>query len=359
MIDYREARPDELEGWNELTVAPVGGHVMQSREWGECAARARFQPRYLIGADGSAVLAVHKRWPLARGGYVRIPGGPIQTADPATIADRLAGATRWLGKHGVDVVFSDPYLPASSRYASELARIGYLPAREIQPPWHRVSVPLGPDLTEEAAFERLSPEARERIRRTEQDGLRIVRYDRGVRRGLVEAGFAQPEREVDWSFAYFHVMLQSTAEGQTFDMLSRLHFLDWAHTSYEARHTIYLEAMNARSLPIAGLMLSRHGDRYASFLTACLDTTPEQWPGAFDLLRWRAIQLAIRAGRSAIDLDGAGATGFRQELSAADYGVDAVELTGAHEFVVRPRRYLAGRVATRTAERLRRKPPVI
>jgi lipid II:glycine glycyltransferase (peptidoglycan interpeptide bridge formation enzyme) len=367
VIEFREARPDELETWDDLTVRPPGGHVLQSRAWAEYRERARWQPRFLVGSDGSAVLALLKPWPAIGGASAYISRGPVPTTDPATQAARLDGVTTWLFANDVDVVASDPQVRADGGYAAELAKIGYLPIEEIQPSRHRLSVPLGPEIDEDAALARVTKQTRQRIRKAEKDGLRIVRYDATLRFNADPGeGFSRPERDLDWSLERFHVMLLSTAERRTFEILPRRRFLDWAHTSYAAGQSLHLEAIDPKGRPIAGLLIYRHGERLSTFLSADLDTSRTEWPGAFHLLRWRAIQLAIREGRAEMDLDGADLVGARHEPGPDDrtyglyqhkksFGAEWVQLTGAHERVARPRRYLAGRIAVAVERRLRPK----
>ena len=367
MIEFREAQPDELDGWDELTVKPPGGHLYQSRPWAEYRERARWQPRFLIGSDGSAVLALLKPWPAIGGASAYISRGPVPTADPATMAARLDGATRWLIDHDVDVIASDPQVPASSGYAAELAKIGYRPIEEIQPSRHRLSVPLGEGIDEDTALARVSKQTRQRIRKAEKDGLRIVRYDKVVPfNGNPGEGFAKPVRELDWSLERFHTMLLSTAERKAFEILPRRRFLDWANASFDAGLGLHLEAIDPNGSPVAGLFIYRQGDRLSTFLSADLETSRSDWPGAFHLLRWRAIQLAIREGRAEMDLDGADLAGVRREPRPDDrtyglyqhkksFGAEWLELTGAHERVIRPRRYLTGRIAVAAERRLRPK----
>jgi lipid II:glycine glycyltransferase (peptidoglycan interpeptide bridge formation enzyme) len=367
VIEFREARADELAAWDDLTVRPPGGHVLQSRAWAEYRAQAGWHPRFLLGADGSAVLALLKPWPRVGGWSAYLSRGPVPTADAATLAARLDGATRFLTAHGVDVVASDPQVPRDSGYAAELARIGFKPIEEIQPSRHRLSVPLGPGIDEAAALARVSKQTRQRIRKAEAD-LRVIRYDRTVVRGAVGDGFERPEGDLDWALARFHVMLVETARRRAFEILPRKRFNDWAHGSYAAGQSLYLEAQDRRASPVAGLLIYRHGNRLSTFLSADFDNTRERFPGAFHLLRWRAIQLAIREGRAEMDLDGADLLGARRIPTPADrsyglyqhkrsFGAEWVELTGAHERVARPWRYALGRAAARI-ERARRKPAV-
>jgi lipid II:glycine glycyltransferase (peptidoglycan interpeptide bridge formation enzyme) len=363
VIEFREARADELDTWDDLTVRPPGGHVLQSRAWAEYREAAGWHPRFLLGADGSAVLALLKPWPRIAGWSAYLSRGPVPTADPKTLAARLDGATRYLIGQGVDVVASDPQVPASSGYAAELAGIGFKPIEEIQPSRHRLSVPLGPGIDEEAALARVSKQTRQRIRKAETE-LSIVRWDKTVLRGTVGEGFAKPEGDLDWALAKFHVMLVETARRRNFQILPRKRFNDWAQASYGAKQSLYLEALDKRGSPMAGLLIYRHGDRLSTFLSADYDNTRTAHPGAFHLLRWRAIQLAIREGRAEMDLDGADLVGARRIPEPSDrsyglyqhkksFGAEWVELTGAHERVARPMRYLAGRTLAAIQRRYR------
>ena len=363
MIEFREARADALDTWDDLTVRPVGGHVLQSRAWAEYRQAAGWHPRFLMGSDGSAVLALLKPWPRIKGWSAYLSRGPVPTTDPQTLAARLDGATRFLTSEGVDVVASDPQVLASSGYPAELAKIGFSPIEEIQPSRHRLSVPLGPGVDEETALARVTKQTRQRIRKAEKE-LSIVRYDKTVLRGAVGDGFAKPEGDLDWALAKFHVMLVETARRRQFEILPRKRFNDWAQGSYAARQSLYLEAVDQRNSPVAGLLIYRHGERLSTFLSADYDNTRDAHPGAFHLLRWRAIQLAIREGCAEMDLDGADLAGARRIPEPSDrpyglyqhkksFGAEWVELTGAHERVARPLRYRVGRTIAAIERRYR------
>lgn len=363
MIEFREARADELDTWDDLTVRPPGGHVLQSRAWAAYREEAGWHPRFLVGADGSAVLALLKPWPRISGWSAYLSRGPVPTTDPQTLAARLDGATNYLTSQGVDVVASDPQVLASTGYAAELQHIGFKPIEEIQPSRHRLSVPLGPEVDEETALARVTKQTRQRIRKAES-GLSIVRWDKTVTRGAVGEGFVKPEGDLDWALAKFHVMLVETARRRAFEILPRKRFNDWAQASYAARQSLYLEAVDQRGSPVAGLLMYRHGERLSTFLSADFDNTRAAYPGAFHLLRWRAIQLAIREGCAEMDLDGADLAGARRIPEPSDrpyglyqhkksFGAEWLELTGAHERVARPMRYRVGRTIAAIERRYR------
>jgi lipid II:glycine glycyltransferase (peptidoglycan interpeptide bridge formation enzyme) len=370
VIDYHEAGEDELAGWDARTVDPAGGHVLQSRAWAEYRARAGWQPRFLIGSDGSAVLALTRPWPLVGGASAYISRGPVPTADADVLAERLDATTRWLTDHGVDVVASDAQVAAATGYPAAVAKRGFHPIEEIQPARHRLSVPLPPGTTEEDALGRASKQTRQRIRKAESDGLEIVRYDRVTEPdgdasvAGVGDGFVRPDRGVNDALGEFYDLLIATAERRQFDVLSRERFLAWTTGAFAARQLLYLEARETRanatgaSPPVAGLVIYRHGDRLSTFLSGDRDDAREQHPGAFHLLRWRAIQLAIREGRAEMDLDGADLPGARRIPEEGDaayglyqhkksFGAEWIELSGAQERVAHPARYALGRLAAR------------
>ena len=102
--------------------------------------------------------------------------------------------------------------------------------------------------------------------------------------------------------------------------------------------------------PLAGLILYRHGGRLSTVHSGDRAETRRQHPGALHLARWRAIQLAIREGCAEMDLGGADVAGARRPPVEGEpmwglyqhklsFGGQWLELAGAHERVIRPRRY--------------------
>ncbi len=365
-IDFREATALELETWDERTVRPAGGHVLQSRGWADYRARAGWQARFLIGSDGSAALALVKAWPLVGGASAYVSRGPIP-GDPAVLlADRLDGVARWLFAHDVDVVAADPQVRADTGFATALAARGFRPIEEIQPSRHRLAVVLGPGADEETALRNVSKQTRQRIRQSESDSVEVILHDATIEADAVGAGFVPPGRPIEAALGEFYDLLIATAERRGFEVLSRARFLDWTTTAFSAGQLLYLEAREPGPGPsLAGLIVYRHGDRLSTFLSGDRDDARDRHPGAFHLLRWRAIQLAIREGRAEMDLDGADLPGARRIPGPGDaayglyqhkrsFGAEWVELVGAHERVARPARYAFGRLAAAATRRLGR-----
>ena len=104
-------------------------------------------------------------------------------------------------------------------------------------------------------------------------------------------------------------------------------------------------------------MLYRHGGRLSTVHSADAAAARRDHAGALHLLRWRAIQLALRDGCAEVDLGGVDVAGARREPRDGEpmyglyqhklsFGGRWLALTGAHERVIRPRRYAAGRLVS-------------
>jgi lipid II:glycine glycyltransferase (peptidoglycan interpeptide bridge formation enzyme) len=360
---YREATADELERWDDLTVRPAGGHVLQSRAWAEHRATRGWQPRYLMGDDGSAVLALLRPWPVVGGASAYLPRGPVPTSGIDDAVVRLDGVTRHLAATGVDVVASDAEVMAEG-YRERLGSIGFKAIEEIQPSRHRLSVRLGEDADEDKVLENVSKSTRQRIRQAERGGLTIVRHDAappprpGASPATADLEFAKPVGKPDAALERFHDLAAQTADRRHFALGNRASFLDWTSRLYASGFLVLLEAVDEQGRSIAGLMLYRHGGRLSTALSGDLEDARREHPGAFHLLRWRAIQLAIREDAVEMDLGGVDVAGARHVPKEGEpmfglyqhkrsFGAEWVELPGAHEKVIRPWRYAAGRVAAR------------
>jgi lipid II:glycine glycyltransferase (peptidoglycan interpeptide bridge formation enzyme) len=141
----------------------------------------------------------------------------------------------------------------------------------------------------------------------------------------------------------------------------------WWTSAHRAGHLVHLEARLPDDDVLAGLLLYRHGRRLTTVHSGDHDTARKDHPGALHLLRWRAIQLAIREARDEMDLGGVDVAGARHEPKEGDptyglyqhkrsFGAQWVELAGAHEKVIRANHYRAGRVMSRLSRILDRRP---
>jgi lipid II:glycine glycyltransferase (peptidoglycan interpeptide bridge formation enzyme) len=364
-LTLRLATPAELVDWDERTVDRAGGHVYQSRAWATHRAGAGWTPLHLVFDDDAAVLALRRDWPWIGGGSAYVPRGPIAGGEPATAtARRLAELTGHLAADGVDVVASDAEIPATTGYRELLAAAGFHPVEEIQPSRHRIGLPLvGAD--EGAALAGIAKSTRQRIRKAEKEGVVVVRHDARLVRGEVGEGFDSPGEPSQVALDRFYDLLLETGERRQFSFGPRASFVGWWQAAHRAGHLVYLEAWSSVGEPIAGLVLYRHGERLSTVHSGDHADARREHPGALHLLRWRAIQLAIREGRTEMDLGGVDVAGSRREPREGEpmwglyqhklsFGGQWIEMSGAHEKVIRQNRYRAGRLASRLAKVVRR-----
>lgn len=378
-MNVRDARPEELADWDNRTVEALGGHVYQSRAWAAHRRMSGWTPRFLVADDGGRVLALTRSWPLLGGGSAYLPRGPVAVAGAlaggvAALAERQVAVSEALASEGIDVVAADPEVPASeASFRTRIQAAGFLPIEEIQPSRHRISLPIGEGAAEAAVFEGIAKSTRQRIRGAERDGVAVWRHD--VRTGHDGAGegFVTPVDATAQALDRFYDLLLETGERRHFSFGPRANFVAWWRAAHLAGHLIYLEAREAadgthpddRGEPLAGLILHRHGGRLSTVHSGDHAARRTDQPGALHLLRWRAIQLAIREGCTEMDLGGVDIRGARGEPREGDplyglyqhkrgFGGRWLELTGAHERVLDPRGYALGRLTGRFARMIGR-----
>jgi lipid II:glycine glycyltransferase (peptidoglycan interpeptide bridge formation enzyme) len=373
-LSIRDARPDELDDWDVHTVETLGGHVYQSRAWAEDQRAAGWQPRFLVADGGARVLALTRSWPAIGGGSAYITRGPVAMGAAADVlAARLVDVGKALAADGIDVVAADPEIADSARpFRVGIEAAGFRPIEEIQPSRHRVSLPLGPDASEEATFEGISKSTRQRVRAAERAGVAIVRHDTRIQappgdESAVGEGFKVPSEPAAAALDRFYDLLLATGERLHFSFGPRAAFVGWWRAALAAGHLVYLEARadDASGEPLAGLVLYRHGGRLSTVHSGDHAASRDSHPGALHLLRWRAIQLAIRENCVEMDLGGVDVAGSRSEPREGDplyglyqhkrsFGGRWLELTGAHERIYDARGYQLGRLASRAARLLGR-----
>jgi lipid II:glycine glycyltransferase (peptidoglycan interpeptide bridge formation enzyme) len=371
-VVVRDATPGELADWDRRTVEGAAGHVYQSRAWAEHRATTGWRPRYLIADEAHPALVLSRPWVLIGGAGAYIPRGPVTSGalgdDGEPAAARLVAIARWLGGQGVDVVSSDAEIPAATGYGPALRSAGFRPIPEIQPSRHRLSLPLVPGTDDDTVFAGLSKSTRQRIEGAIAATLRVARYDLGGAPnddGLFEA----PPDPVDAALDGFYGLLESTGQRRHFRFGPRAAFVPWWTAAHARGFLVYLEARlrdaQGEDRAVAGLILYRHGRRLTTVHSADRAELRTAIPGIMHLLRWRAIQLAIREGRDEMDLGGVDVGPDHLEPSGDDpmaglyahkrsFGARWVEMTGAHEIVLRSWRYGAGRLTGRVAATVRR-----
>lgn len=376
----REATAAELEDWDRRTVHAPGGHVYQSRAWAEQRRRLGWAPLHLVLDAEHAALVLTRRAPLVGSRSAYVPRGPVwdaaagaAAADGEAAARRMADLATWLGARGVDVVATDAEVPAAAAaYGRGLRAAGFRPIGEIQPSRHRVSLSLALDTDDAAVRAAIAKSTRQRIAGAERDGIVIRRYDTAGWPGGHPL-FAAPDRPAAAAFEDFATLLEGTGERRGFRFGPRRVFIDWWTAAHAAGLVVYLEAVPvgaeaASDAPAAapapgalgGLLLYRHGDRLSTVHSADAPGSRDASPGVMHLLRWRAVQLALREGASEMDLGGVDVAPDHREPVPGDamwglfehkrsFGATWVEMTGAHERMLRPWRHQLGRVTTRVA----------
>ena len=380
-MKIRTAHPEELADWDAGTVDEPGGHVYQSRAWAEHRRASGWDPRFLIADDGARALALTRAWPVVSGGSAYVPRGPVPMgADAVSLGARLVGIGDALAAEGIDVVAADPEVPAAEAgFRTAIEAAGFHAIEELQPARHRISLPLGPGADEAAVFEAIAKSTRQRIRGAERADVAIVRHDTrtGAERRPARApggapdgageGFLSPLEPADVALDRFYDLLLETGERRRFSFGPRAGFVAWWRAALAAGHLVYLEARagDAAGQPLAGLILYRHGGRLSTVHSGDHDGARRSHPGALHLLRWRAIQLAIREGGSEMDLGGVDVAGARGEPNEGDplyglyqhkqsFGGRWLALTGAHERIYDARGYRVGRLASRVLRLARR-----
>jgi lipid II:glycine glycyltransferase (peptidoglycan interpeptide bridge formation enzyme) len=358
-MEVRPANARELEVWDDLVVAPGGGHVYQSMAWARHRAASGWRPHHLVATDGSAVLALERRWPVMGGGSAYLPRGPIPAGEAAAMAARLGAFTGWLADHGIDVVATDAEVLASTGYGDLIRAAGFHPIEEIQPSRHRLALELGHGADEAEVLAGVAKTTRQRIRGAERAGTVVARHDGMFGEGVEPGdGFTRPLADAATALDRFYDLLLETGERRHFAFGPRAAFLGWWRSALVAGLLVFLEARSAVGAPLAGLVLYRHGGRLSTVHSADHEGTRREHPGSLHLLRWRAIQLAIREGCAEMDLGGVDLVGARRPPISGEpmyglyehkrsFGATWVELTGAHERAIRPRRYALGRALSR------------
>ena len=374
-MNLRDARPDELEDWDARTVDAPGGHVYQSRAWAEHRQASGWQPRFLVADDGGLALVLTRPWPLVGGGSGYVPRGPVSMgAEPAALGARLVAIGEALAAEGIDVLAADAEVPATDdAFLATIEAAGFHPIEEIQSSRHRVSLPIGPGADEASVFEAIAKSTRQRIRGAERAEVAVVRHDARAGAAGPGEGFVAPGEPAAAALDRFYDLLLETGERRHFSFGPRAGFVAWWEAALTAGHLVYLEARagdgagasGGLGAPLAGLILYRHGGRLSTVHSGDHASTRSTHPGALHLLRWRAIQLAIREGSPEMDLGGVDVAGARGEPHEGDplyglfqhkasFGGRWLELTGAQERVYDPRGYQLGRLSSRVARLVRR-----
>jgi lipid II:glycine glycyltransferase (peptidoglycan interpeptide bridge formation enzyme) len=351
----REATAAELSAWDGRLVDVPGGDVHQSLAWGVQRERAGARPHHLVLDDGSLALVLGRRARVLGGGRAYVPRGPVGAgADPRVVAGRLAAIAAWARDAGFDVVVADPEVPAASGFPALLAGLGFRQVEEVGPSRHRLGAAIPAGASDADLLAGVTVKARQHLQVAERRGVRIRRYD--LRTGEDSgSGFdapppAQLAAAALEAFARFHDLLVATGERRGFSPGSRPAALAWWLAALEAGHLLLLEARGPEDEVIAAAVFYRHGGRLTYGHSGDVAGLRSAYPGTMGLILWRALQLAAREGRAELDLGGVDIRGARRVPLPGEpmygllkfkesFGGKWIELSGAHELVLRRRRH--------------------
>ncbi|MGI8703413.1 MAG: lipid II:glycine glycyltransferase FemX [Candidatus Limnocylindrales bacterium] len=341
------------DGWDALTVEPVGGHVLQGVAWAAHRRARGWQPRFVRFSDDRAALLLLRRQRPLPGFLASAPRGPVACGDaPAVVAQRALALADWLRSQGGTILAVDPELDADPAYDAALRAGGFLPTEEIQPSRHRLVLDLSASAAEAdreaAVLAGVAKTTRQRIRSAQKSGTTVEEDAEGRH-------LEQLERLMD-----------ATARRRHFVFGAEQGFAEWWSRVLSAGHARFFVARNGDRL-LGALFAYLQGGHLATAFSADRAKLRREYPGTMHLLRWEAIQAAMAAGMSSIDLGGVDVAGQRSRPGPDDstwgmyehkssFGARWVESAAAHETLLRPWLYrtsLALRRARGVARRLR------
>jgi lipid II:glycine glycyltransferase (peptidoglycan interpeptide bridge formation enzyme) len=357
----REATAAELAAWDARVVDVPGGDVHQSLAWGAHRERAGARPHHLVLEDGSFALVLGRQPRILGGGRAYVPRGPVAAgADARAVAGRLAAITAWAADAGFDVVVADPEIPASSGFPAILAGMGFRQVEEVGPSRHRVGVAIAAGASDADLLAGIAPKTRQQFLAAERRGVRVRRYDlRAADDPGPGVDGPPPARLADAAaeaLGSFHDILVATGDRRGFSPGNRPDALAWWLAALQAGHLAFLEARGTEDELVAGAVFYRHGSRVTYGHSGDVASLRSAYPGTMGLILWRALQLAAREGRVELDLGGVDVRGARRKPLPGEpthgllkfkesFGGQWIELSGAHERVLRRRRHaLAGAV---------------
>jgi lipid II:glycine glycyltransferase (peptidoglycan interpeptide bridge formation enzyme) len=329
-----EASAEPPPDWDDQTVDPPGGHLLQGTAWAAHRQEQGWRPTFIrFDDDRAALLLTHARRPLP--GFVAYaPRGPIIAGDPASAAAaRAVALADWLRERGATILAVDPELDADAAFDAALADGGFRPTEEIQPSRHRVVLDLPPGIDDATLLAGMSKSTRQRIHAAEQGGTTV--------------GEDRDGRSID-AFAGF---MDATARRKRFNFGSERGFTRWWRRIVGSERARLLVAERDGRL-LGGLLAYRQGGHWATAFSADDASLRREHQGTMHLLRWTVIRMARDDRAPSIDLGGVDVPGARRLPRPGEpqwgmyehkigFGARWVESAGAHEIVLRPTVYRA------------------
>lgn len=166
---------EEMLAWDHaISLNPDGGSVFQSAEIAEVKRLSNWEPLYRT-LNGVAVTILQKQVKCL-GAFWYIPKGP-GVATAAQLADVLVAISNEAVKNNVFVVKIEPELEKSEQVCRQLADLGLVSSRAIQPNSSTVLIDLR--LSEHQLLANLNQKTRHAINRAKRDGVEVrpVRFN--------------------------------------------------------------------------------------------------------------------------------------------------------------------------------------
>lgn len=332
------ATDNELSSWNERILAnPDGGNVLQSFEMAAQKALSGWTPRYII-SDNLAFVALERSViGLGKLWYVIKGPGAINIDQLSALVPELKA---FAATNGVFLVKIEPEITKTESITSELARLGLLKARNIQPNASTIFLDLSGSLDEILAS--LNQKGRHALRRAERDGA-VIRQ--------VPA--------TDENCQIMYDLYKVTAEGQfaTRPYSYYKHF--WQSFEAADMGQLFFAYVDGDTLAAAAYALI-FGTKSTYKDGASLRERPVY--GVSHLLQWRMIEWAKSRGAIVHDLCGAPPSDQIKNPDHPFYGFgrfktsfskNVVDFIGVYDIVVRPTSYkIWSHIGERVALRL-------
>ncbi|HEU5424752.1 MAG TPA: peptidoglycan bridge formation glycyltransferase FemA/FemB family protein [Nitrolancea sp.] len=291
---------DDQQRWNSA-VQCLGGHLLQSWDWGEFKSRHGWRPARLLLSAGEQPLAaaqiLFRRVGPFAAGYA--PRGPVLAGnDPSLLAALTLGLDRVSRRERALLTLIEP--ERRDIDWSQLGGLGWRGSREIVQPRRTIKVSLAG--TDEQLLGAMKPKTRYNIRLSERRGV-TVRY------GCVA------------DLPAFHTLLRETGERQAFGVHDFAYFEDLLRTFGD--RGVLLLAEYEGQLAAAALVVRAFDEAVYLYGASCAGL--QKHMGAY-LVQFEAMRWARAAGCRWYDLWGIPA---EDELPEVDKGQIGRDVRGA------------------------------
>lgn len=323
---------NEFDVWDEkLASNPDGGNVFQTAELGDIKHAVGWTPLQLtFGSVNALVIQWHV--PLL-GNFWYVPKGPGVTsvADLRAVLPKLREAA---AAHGVFVVKIEPEIHDAPDISSELASMGLVKVRAIQPNSSTVIVSLQDEADTLASF---GQRARRGIRKAQQEGVTV-----------------KPVECTEESMQKMYDLLHATSVGKFAVRPFSYYQKFWSLFSQSGRGQLFLAYYNGEA--IAGAYVMMVGKKAAYKDGGSVREKVAQSAGY--LLQWEIMRWLIQKGATEYDLHGAPHSTQVENTADKQYGLgifktsfnkQITDYVGAFDLPLKP---LAYKLWTRIGERV-------